>query len=181
MTGRHNGQTTKLSFHHGDRASLLIAIFRCAGMLHKHPCTPHLLHHCIRRKNTWELDKMLKSQLVSPFLHDGKERAIAHHHQAADISMIRKALQESESLQGVQRTFFGHKAAHRQKPRRHGCGSGTLKSLLIGTGWTDHELCRLGSEGNQSAPHRLVLDDHSRGELKQAAVALLEALQVTLR
>ncbi len=128
-----------------------------------------------------ELDKLIEAKLANPFLNDGKQRPITHHHQAAGISMHRQALQESKSLQSVQRTFFGHKASHRQKPRRHGAGGGPLKPPLIGTGWTDHKLCRLGSEGDQSAPHRLVLDDHSRGELKQTAVALLKALQVALR
>ena len=47
MAGSHNGQTAKLSFHHGDRASLFIPILRRAGMLHKHPRTTHLLGHRI--------------------------------------------------------------------------------------------------------------------------------------
>ena len=109
MTGGHNGQTTQLRFHHRDRASLLITIFRCTGMLYEHPCTPHLLHHRIGRKNTWELNKMLESQLASPFLHDGKERSITSHDQAAGISLIRQASQESEGFQGVQRTFLATK------------------------------------------------------------------------
>ena len=47
VAGGHHRQTAKLSFHHGDRASLLITILRRAGMLHRHPRTTHLLGHRI--------------------------------------------------------------------------------------------------------------------------------------
>ena len=150
-------------------------------MLHEHPRPPHLLRHRIGGQHTRELNHLLKPKLVRPFPRLGQQRAITHHHQPASIRLAGQLAHQGEGFQRVQRTLFGDEASHRQKPRRHRGRRRPLKPLLIGTGRTDQDVCRLGAKGDQTTPHRLVFDNHGRRELKQTAVALLQALHVTLR